>query len=354
MLVLVSHSLFFIIQLFPQSDAVRRISYFCGFLGVELFFILSGFLIGKIVRGLVVLDSNHWIFFFWTRRWFRTIPCYFLFLGLNSIWVYYLNSALPESFFSYFIFGQNLAWEHPGFFPEAWSLSIEEYFYLLFPILILLLLKRGLKPATAYLAGGSVLLLFSTVLRLVFVALEPSLNWDSGIRKIVIFRFDSLMYGVYLSFFIDRIRRSGQQKSLFFIGIIALLASMVAYFSLDPDRSYFLRTFEFSITSIGFMLIIPWMLDFRLAEPGFIGRFFRKTALWSYSIYLSNFLIYDVIQQLIFSKYFAQNLTYSALFCITLLILSCYIVSAIIYNIYEFPLMNLRDPAAVWLKKFLS
>ncbi len=81
LLVLASHCLFFIIQIFPQSDAVKRISYFCGFWGVELFFILSGFLIGKIIRELVVLDSNHWIIFFWIRRWFRTIPCYFLFLA---------------------------------------------------------------------------------------------------------------------------------------------------------------------------------------------------------------------------------------------------------------------------------
>ncbi len=125
---------------------------------------------------------------------------------------------------------------------------------------------------------------------------------------------------------------------------------MVAYFSLDPDCSYFLKTFEFSITSIGFMLIIPWILDFRLAEPGCVGNFFRKTALWSYSMYLSNFLIYQLIQQFIFSKYFAQRLEYGAIFCITLLVFSCYVVSAVVYKIYEFPLMNLRDPAVVWLK----
>lgn len=353
LLVLASHSLFFIIQIFPQSGTVKQISYFCGFWGVELFFILSGFLIGKIIRDLITRDSSHWIISFWIRRWFRTIPCYFLFLGLNVIWFYYLYSALPKSLLSYFIFAQNLGWEHPDFFPEAWSLSVEEYFYLIFPILILLLLKCGLRPVIAYLTGGTILLLFSTMLRLVYVVIEPSLSWDSGIRKVVIFRFDSLMYGVYLSIFIDRIRRVDQRKSLFFIGLIALLASMIAYFSLDPDHSFFLKTFQFSITSIGFMLVIPYMLDFRLAERTFVGNFFRKTALWSYSMYLSNFLIYNVIQQLIFSKYFTQNIMYGAVFCIMLLIFSCYLVSSVIYKLYEYPLMNLREPVVVWLKKSL-
>jgi peptidoglycan/LPS O-acetylase OafA/YrhL len=191
------------------------------------------------------------------------------------------------------------------------------------------------------------------MLRLVYVVIEPSLSWDSGIRKVVIFRFDSLMYGVYLSIFIDRIRRVDQRKFLFFIGLIAMLTSMIAYFRLDPDHSFFLKTFQFSITSIGFMLVIPYMLDFRLAERSCVGSFFRKTALWSYSMYLSNFLIYNVIQQLIFSKYFTENIMFGAVFCIMLLIFSCYLVSSFIYKIYEFPLMNLREPVVVWLKKSL-
>lgn len=350
LLVLTSHATFFIIQAIPESDQVKLISYFCGFWGVELFFVLSGFLIGKIIKNLLNSDSGYWVFSFWIRRWFRTLPCYFLFLLLNILWFYYLNAALPEKLYYYPIFAQNLAWEHPDFFPEAWSLSVEEWFYLLFPLVIVVLIKCKLRPVSAYLASGACLLIFSTMLRFICAFIEPSLSWDSGIRKVVVFRFDALMFGIYLSWFIGYINSIKQRRVLFLLGLGALLVSAVTYFSLDHDYSYFLKTIGFSITSIGFTLIIPYMLNFRVAERSIFGAFFKKTALWSYSMYLSNFLLYGMIQKMIFSEYSHDHIWVYVFFCILLLVLSCYVVSAAIYKLYELPIMNLRENAIFWIK----
>lgn len=354
LLVLASHSIFFIIQAVPESDTIKLISYFCGFWGVELFFVLSGFLIGKIIKNLISSNSNYWIFSFWVRRWFRTIPCYLLFLLLNILWFYYLNAALPEMLYYYPIFAQNLAWKHPIFFPEAWSLSVEEYFYLVFPLVLLVLMRCKLKPINAYLIGGTFLLIFSTALRFFYAFIEPSLTWDANIRKVVIFRLDSLMYGIYLSWFINYINLASQKKLLFFLGISALLISMTAYFSLAHNHSYFLKTVEFSITSIGFSLIIPYMLDFQFAEKKIVGAFFKKTALWSYSMYLSNFFLYGMIQKFIFSERAYNHIWVYVFLCISLLILSCYLVSASIYKVYELPIMNLRENAISWIKNRFS
>lgn len=350
LLVLSSHALFFVIQTFPQCETVKLISDFFGFWGVELFFVLSGFLIGKIIKEQAELDSNSWIIIFWIRRWFRTIPCYLFFLLLNIVWYYHIYETLPKSLINYFIFSQNLVWEHPSFFPEAWSLSIEEYFYLVFPVLIIILINFGLKARVAFLVSGIILLTFSTMLRLIFVIVEPLLTWDSGVRKIVIFRFDALMYGVFLAFFIDKISMINKEKMLFLIGLSILSVSMVAYFILDHDSSFFLKTIEFSITSFGFILAIPYMLNFRIGERNFFNGFFRKTALWSYSIYLSNFLIYSMIQDFIFSKYYADQKDKGFILCIILMIVSCYFISAITYKTYELPFMNLRKSVIMRLK----
>lgn len=350
LLVVAAHALFFVIQWVPHSQTVKLISYFCGFWGVELFFVLSGFLIGAIIRNLVGANRPGWLVSFWIRRWFRTIPCYLLFLSLNIIWYLYQHRSLPEPLLPYFIFAQNLAWEHPSFFPEAWSLSVEEFFYLLFPICIALLIKSKLRPATAFLTAGAVLLLFSTLLRLKY-AMHDSIAWDAGIRKVVLCRLDALMYGIFLSYFIDRLRSVAVKKRLFAVGVLFLLGSLSAYFAFDHDRSFFLKTFEFSITSLGFMLIVPYMMVLKLTESTWVGRLFKKTALWSYSMYLSNFLIYNVIQVVLFSKYFTDHPGYGALLCIPLMVGFTYLISAVVFAVYEFPIMNLRENALAWLKQ---
>lgn len=134
-----------------------------------------------------------------------------------------MNTALPEKLYYYPIFAQNLAWEHPEFFPEAWSLSVEEWFYLLFPLVIVVLIKCKLRPVSAYLASGACLLIFSMMLRFICAFIEPSLSWDSGIRKVVVFRFDALMFGIYLSWFIGYINSIKQRRVLFFVGIGRLI-----------------------------------------------------------------------------------------------------------------------------------
>lgn len=350
LLVMSCHALFFVIALVPETALVKQISYFCGFWGVELFFILSGFLIGRIIRERVESATASWLLPFWIRRWCRTLPCYLLFLLLNLLWYRYQNATLPESWAYYLIFAQNLAWPHPAFFPESWSLAVEEYFYLLFPLTIVALTRVRVRPTTAYLAAGAILFLGPTLLRLVEAARDPALSWDGGIRKVVIFRLDALMYGIYLSWFIDRIWRGRWQKPLFGLGLACLAISLLGYFALDFDRSYFLKTVEFSITSLGFMLIVPRLLELKLAERTPIGCALRKTALWSYSLYLSNFLIYNVIQTLVLPSCCADSPKLGVLCCILLMIAASYLLSALVYRTYEWPIMRQRENVIAWLQ----
>lgn len=101
--------------------------------GVTLFFVLSGFLIGRILIKIYFKESpltwkDSWSF--WVRRWFRTVPPYFIMLCILLVFAFIQGTFTNTNFLQYFLFIQNLWYSHPSFFPEAWSLTLEEWFYL--------------------------------------------------------------------------------------------------------------------------------------------------------------------------------------------------------------------------------
>lgn len=114
-----------------------------GKLGVCLFFVLSGYLIGGILldnRGL----PGFFLTFYW-RRAFRILPLYWLFLAL---WPHPM-----QPMWWYLVFGQNFGWVHVGAYPVwnmvavTWSLAIEEQFYLVLPAMVAFLPRPWLIRA---------------------------------------------------------------------------------------------------------------------------------------------------------------------------------------------------------------
>jgi len=116
LLVLISHSTFL---LFPQeNNFLITITRFFGTVGVDLFFVLSGFLIGRIILRLLKQEkvSFNDLFYFWIRRWFRTLPNYFLILILNIILFYVFHGELINRIGYYFVFLQNFSTAQSDFF----------------------------------------------------------------------------------------------------------------------------------------------------------------------------------------------------------------------------------------------
>ncbi len=134
------------------------------------------------------------------RRWFRTISKLLLVL----IIVIVLNRWLPvfpvAGLWKYFIFLQNFASPHPAFFPEAWSLTVEEWFYLLVPVPLFLSLRfKAIPRAKAISVWIAAVIVAVTLLRLYrahHYGYANYVDWDEHLRKQVITRLDSLMFGV--------------------------------------------------------------------------------------------------------------------------------------------------------------
>lgn len=116
----------------PMPDLMRLAT--IGEHGVDLFFVLSGWLIGGLYWREQERYGNVQIMRFWLRRWFRTIPPYLVALGVSWIAVYFTRH---ESFdLGYLVFLQNY-YESIPFFLVSWSLCVEEHFYFFLPLLLL-------------------------------------------------------------------------------------------------------------------------------------------------------------------------------------------------------------------------
>jgi peptidoglycan/LPS O-acetylase OafA/YrhL len=163
-----------------------------GMLGVDLFFVLSGFLIGGIL--LASREQSGYFSCFYGRRAFRILPLYWLLLLVAppSHWGYYpfFMQAVPWLQFGYPLY-------EPTF--PTWSLAIEEQFYLILPMLIYWLPQQWLVRV---LWGG---VLLAPVWRWLFHAYLPEFSWEFLLPG----RLDELFGGVLLACYMRGYCRSG-------------------------------------------------------------------------------------------------------------------------------------------------
>jgi peptidoglycan/LPS O-acetylase OafA/YrhL len=330
-------------RLVPQEIAV-----YLGFIvldGVSIFFVLSGFLIGGILikqfekKGI----DFKMIFDFWKRRWFRTLPNYFLILCvLSALHLMFTNDFTLSSISSYFIFSQNLFTAHPNwFFPEAWSLSIEEWFYLLVPIIVLVMFyafKLSKRKAIFYTAISIVLLV--TFFRLYRYYTVGVVDWDLVYRKQVFTRLDSLMFGVigsYISYYYNP-HWMKYKVPLLITGIFLLFLPKIittSYYS-----NLYISVFSFTVNALATLFVMPYLSDYKVGK-GLVFTVITYVSLISYSMYLINL---SLVQNWILLKIDLKSLGISwAILRYFLYWVLTVGLSILIYKYYEIPMTSLRD-----------
>jgi peptidoglycan/LPS O-acetylase OafA/YrhL len=333
-------------------NKLRTISDFFVFDGVSIFFVLSGFLIGGILIKLI--DKNGFNFSilktFWIRRWYRTLPNYFLILiALCVIHLLFDNDFTLRSVNRYFLFSQNIFREHPSwFFPEAWSLAVEEWFYLIFPILIFFTFpfKRSYKKSLLYVA--LIVIVFITAFRFYRfsnVDIDGINDWDLIFRKQVITRLDSLMFGVvgaYISYFHKSLWIKFKTQ-LLFIGVLLFMASkfLLPHFT-SIDGIYFC-VFSFTLISTGTLFMLPYLSELRTGN-GLLYKPITYISLISYSMYLLNL---SIVQRWIIRNIPWEQITDNGYIKVVsnysiywLLVIG---LSILIYKYFEIPMTSLRE-----------
>jgi peptidoglycan/LPS O-acetylase OafA/YrhL len=352
MMVICAHGF---VVLYPHFGEALAIFGHGGFYGVELFFVLSGFLIGRIlIRNGNGLGQAGNVTFFYVRRWFRTLPLFFLFLIVNILLERFFR-AHPVGFreaLSHGFFLRNLTGFHMTFFPESWSLAIEEWFYLLFPAALWLGLKLTKRFDAVFLSAAFSFFALSTIARMC-TAPDPAATWSEELRMVVIYRFDALMIGMVGAWLSIRFPQPWRRVSPFaaLAGVLLLLAMYATLWKFENgqlafgDDSYFARTFRFTFVSIGFALLLPWASAWKLAGENFGSTAVRRIALWSYGLYLVHLPVFLLVTRAGFGADTPLSLA-KALVSFTLQIGGAILLSALLYRFFEAPCTRLRERAA--------
>lgn len=333
-------------------------------IGVEAFFVLSGFLIGRIILRTMLQPRITWeaVKIFWVNRWLRTLPAYFFALA-----AYYVFYSDMRNIAYYVFFAQNLLTPAQPFFPHSWSLAVEEWFYLTFPLVLLgiaVLIGNRVNRYRIYLAGIAVFIITGLVTKTVYhwmyhqdmfsylldqkmlmpswkVFVSPYGDWDS-MRKMVVFRIDAIAYGCLIAYVLEKYRVSDKVRAWLFAAGVALVVicyQIIKHTIAGSNVNYLVDVLLLPLFCVTFALMLPYAIS--CPRPGkMVVNIVTGISKTSYSFYLMHFLILDLIV-----KWYEVNKA-GAAGMQWILFLSAYIFTYLIayfmYKFVELPFMNYR------------
>lgn len=281
LMVLVHH----VVQQWPESLPwlVRYTHY--GAAGVDLFFALSGYLIGGIFWREVRANGVVKLRRFWARRWLRTLPPYYAALALA--WTAVLVMRNEPFDFGYLFFAQNY-YEVMPFFLVSWSLCIEEHFYFFIPLLYFIIIKVNPDRATLVLW---VLIFAPTVFRLMNI--QHATSEFSYYTTASHLNSDGLMLGfavAYLQYYKGwSITPRVRVASLFLLVLVTLLLWSTSV----PSLLYVFGRLLVATAFVSLLLIAVGDRRARMFDVGWV----RFVAITSYSVYLTHALVIHVVNR---------------------------------------------------------
>jgi peptidoglycan/LPS O-acetylase OafA/YrhL len=325
--------------------------------GVDLFFVLSGFLLGGIL--MRHRDSANYFKTFYVRRVCRILPLYFLWMALFFL-VPLFAPQKPPGWFSaifqqniphfpnwvYLFFLQNIFVAKTGYalaqwLGPTWSLAIEEQFYLVIPFIIWLVPRRRL------------LAVLIAMIALVPVFRVYLFLFHSSIFTYVLLpcRADSLLLGVLCAYVLrdERIRARMEQHRHWIRGaFVGLAAGMVGLTIFSHVRgSATLYTFEMATFGFSWIALFCACLILLVAtsRAGVVARLtrvplLRHFGLIAYAMFLINLPVYTLMQGLILGKTSADIGDFKDILVALLAFLFTWILATLSWNYFEKPIVR--------------
>jgi peptidoglycan/LPS O-acetylase OafA/YrhL len=318
-----------------------------GWVGVDLFFALSGYLIGNQIFAAMRSPQGFSLGHFYGRRLLRTLPNYYAVLALYFLSPAFRNDLALPPLWKFLSFTQNINLEPGTAFSHAWSLCIEEQFYLLLPAAALLIaaLRGRLRWAWALVAftlGAGMLARGVLWNELVDDNARGLNHYYKYIYYSSFCRFDELVAGVALALLKNY--HAGLWRRLTAHGNLALAAGSAVIaltFALFLSDHYGLAmtVAGYPMLALGFSLLIVAALSERslLRITRIPGA--GKMALWSYAIYLTHKQVCILAAGPLAERGYAPE----SLVAIGVSLLLSVLSGWVLYRLVETPFMALRS-----------
>jgi peptidoglycan/LPS O-acetylase OafA/YrhL len=321
-----------------------------GWIGVDLFFVLSGYLIGGQLLATLARGQRINLGRFFTRRALRIMPAYFAVLAIYLLlpsWREY--SEMSQPLWKFLLSVQNIALHGGTAFSHAWSLAVEDQFYLALPFLLLFLFGR---PRAAILVP-CLIVIGGIGLRAFLAAQNPSVDGGGvsfrGFQAWIYYptwtRLDPLVFGVALAA-IEKFRPTWWKRLMncapwLWLPALGLIAYAL-YLGETENLTLSACVWQFPLIAVGMAALLvcavsPRLLFRRVAIPG--AAFIASIA---YSAYLIQKLVIHAVEQFCTS----HNIELASAPALLGAQICVYLAAAIIFLLIERPFLQLRRRVA--------
>ncbi len=305
---------------------------FLGEFGVTLFFVLSGFLITRIL--LSSKENNNYFSNFYIRRALRIFPLYYLFLILMYL-VYPIISSVAFVPFGqqicYWIYLQNFAisfkWQEigPGHF---WSLAVEEHFYFFWPILVFYLAKTNIRKSVYAIC------ILAFLLRVVLSSKGIDVYYNTFTR------IDSLAMGALLAIIeLENKMNVGIKKQFLSGFFISLIVTLVLGYLTSGERNIAMQSIKYVLINAVCYTFIGYIIS--AGADNFLSKIlktgpFKYTGKISYGLYIYHPFCFDFLAAhfKLYGRYLILDFILSFLFC--------YLVATASYYLFEIRFLKLK------------
>ena len=302
-----------------------------GELGVDLFFVLSGILVGGILIKQFKADNKISFTKFFLQRGFKIWPSYYFFILSGSVIAYFFyhntNPELlifPNDMYRYLFFYQNYTGlPFHWIFDHVWSLCVEEHFYIILPIVFLIVQSFVPKEKKLkYLFAFIILLIASGILfKPLSYLLLNSQDTSAGTHN----RIDALAWGILLRLIVTYTKTKINMLPMLLCGLGIFACNL----HLALHSEFYSKLFLHSVTPFAFFLIILSLYETNFSKFKVLGFI---------SYYSYNWYLWHPIFVIFLTKHFTNTFSGTSVYLLT-----TFAVAMLATILIEEPFLKLRS-----------